>query len=98
MDPPGKPGKDEKIVWENGVVQDKCSPNSEKFWSWLTRRVIAYAKISKDNPALIGVFLDFENYCGKELGRRWLYELSYDTIILAEFAESRGIKMPSLKP
>ena len=90
-------GESEKIVWNSGVVQDRCSPNSEKFWSWMTRRIIAYAKISKDNPALIGVFLDFENYGAYNIGR-WVYELSYDTTILAEFAKSRGIKIPSLKP
>ena len=87
----------EKNVWANGTVQDKYSPNSKQLWAWLNDRIIAYAKISKDNPALIGVFLDFENY-GWVGGGRWIYDLSYDTTILAEFAEARGIKIPSLKP
>ena len=88
----------QKIVWNNGVVQDKYSPNSDQFWDWFYERVLTYAKISIDEPSLIGVFLDFENYQLPD-GAHWaLYELSFDETIMEGFAAAKDVPLPELEP
>lgn len=87
----------EKIVWQGGVVQGKYNPNSDSLWEWLSERILTYAKISVEEPALIGVFLDYENY-GAPHGAGWLYSISYDKNILEKFAKSKKIKFPKLSP
>jgi hypothetical protein len=87
-----------RFLCDTGLEQPIWSPNSDEFWDWTSRYVLAYAKISRDNPHLIGVFLDYENYFPgrKEAGN--LYRLSYDDSILARFAKSRKIELPVIEP
>jgi hypothetical protein len=87
---------DPRVVWENGVVQDLYSPSSDQLWEWMTGHILDQAKISAENPAVIGTFLDFENYARNRV--RNCYFLSYDELTLAQFAETRGLKLPALEP
>lgn len=83
-----------KTVWASGDEQELASPNSDELWAWLTDQITQYARISVENPALMGVFLDYENYSPKAHGN--LYELSYDNKIIGEFAAAKGLKIPEL--
>jgi hypothetical protein len=47
-------------------------------------------------PNLMGVFLDYENYASGTRGGWMLYDLMYDDVILARFAEAREIELPEL--
>ena len=86
-----------KRVWEDGYEQDIASPNSDELWDWMTGMIVNYARISVECLALIGVFLDYENYSPGH--RRWeCYNLSYDDKIVGEFAASRGLKLPGPRP
>jgi hypothetical protein len=85
-----------RMLWENGIEQPLWSPNSDEFWQWTTKYVVEYARMSVTDQHLIGVFLDYENYAP---GRRWnLYSLSYDDLILGQFAKAQGIQLPDLAP
>ncbi len=103
-DIPAIPEK-KKIVSYQGVVQTKYSPNSEELWEWFTERVLTYAKISLEEAAMIGVFVDYENYSqprGPEPERKKLigdlYRISFDQDIIDKFAKSRKIEIPKLLP
>jgi len=85
---------DVKLVWRDGSEQELASPNSDELWDWMTGLIVSYAKISTEYPNLSGVFLDYENYSPGNQGN--CYDLSYDTKILTEFAEARGIELPGL--
>ena len=85
-----------RLTWANGKEQDLYSPNSEELWAWMSERILGYARLSVEIPALMGVFLDFENYAPGRQGNA--YALSYDGKILAEFAQARGIEPPALAP
>ncbi|HIJ64967.1 MAG TPA: hypothetical protein HPP77_03370 [Candidatus Hydrogenedentes bacterium] len=92
---PDEPAADGKrVTWGNGAEQPLWSPNSDEFWEWLTRYVLAYARIASKDPHLVGVFLDFENYAPGNQGN--LYSISYDDVILKRFAESRELLLPDL--
>ncbi len=94
-DSPESDGK--RLVWANGAEQPLWSPNSDELWEWMNRYIVEYAKLSTKNRYLIGVFLDFENYApGGKMGN--CYGLSYDDIIMAKFADARGLKLPKLEP
>ncbi len=86
--------KGRRVVWANGGEQPLWSVNSDEFWEWTTRYIVAYAKISAQNPHLMGVFLDYENYAKGKQGN--LYSLSYDDAILGKFAKAKGIALPEL--
>ncbi len=92
--PKGKEADGKRFVWADGTVEPLWSPNSDAFWDWTTRYVVAYAEIAAENPHLVGVFLDYENYWTK--GKPNCYDLSYDDIILEKFAKARGLNMPAL--
>ncbi|MBM4084546.1 MAG: hypothetical protein FJ272_07130 [Planctomycetes bacterium] len=84
-----------RLLWSSGNEQPLWSPNSDEFWEWMRRYIVQYAEMSKTHPHLIGVFLDFENYAvGKE---RNLYSLSYDDLILGQFAQAKGVERPKLE-
>ncbi len=85
-----------KLIWANGAEQDLYSPNSDELWDWMTGLILEYARISKEQPALIGVFLDYENYAENSQGNA--YDLSYDDKIMGEFAAAKGITLPALAP
>ncbi len=82
------------LVWANGGEQPLWSPNSDEFWDWTNKYIIEYAKISAENPHLMGVFLDYENYAPGKQGN--CYSLSYDDLIMGKFAEAQGIELPEL--
>lgn len=83
-----------KMVWADGVEQQLASPNSDELWDWMTREITSYAKISLECPALIGVFLDYENYSPGGEGN--CYGLSYDNKIMGEFAAAAKLQLPEL--
>ncbi len=92
--PAGGAANGKRVVWPGGGEQSLWSPNSDEFWQWTTRYIVEYAKISRENPHLMGVFLDYENYSPGGQGN--LYSLSYDDVILAAFAQAKGIELPKL--
>ncbi|MGD9494808.1 MAG: hypothetical protein AB7Y46_00730 [Armatimonadota bacterium] len=81
-----------RMVWASGLEDELWSPNSDEFWAWTNELILEYAKISRDMPALFGVFLDYENYA---LGPN-AYSLSYDDLILGKFAQAQNIELPEL--
>jgi hypothetical protein len=83
-----------KMVWASGVEQELASPNSDELWTWMTDQIVSYAQISLQCPALMGVFLDYENYSPNGGGN--LYDLSYDDKIMGEFAAAKGVELPEL--
>lgn len=83
-----------RMVWANGVEQALWSVNSDEFWEWTSRLIVAYAHIGAENKALMGVFLDYENYAPG--GQDNLYSLSYDDTILAKFAAEAHVDIPVL--
>ena len=86
----------DRLVWADGTEQDLYAPDSDALWRWLTDRVVGYARVRVDEPALLGVFLDFENYAPGRQGNA--YSLSYDRQVLGRFAEDAGVAMPDLAP
>ncbi|MEA3368209.1 MAG: hypothetical protein U9R68_08865, partial [Planctomycetota bacterium] len=92
--PKGKEADGKRYVWADGTEEPLWSPNADAFWEWTNRHIVAYAKIAADNPHLVGVFLDYENY--SPLGKPNCYALSYDDIILKAFAKARGLGLPAL--
>jgi hypothetical protein len=85
-----------RFVWQDGSIQDLYSPNADELWDWMTRLILGHARLSVENPAIVGSFLDFENYAAGKQGN--CYELSYDMKILTEFAAERGLNVPDLGP
>lgn len=86
------------FVHRNGTEYDILSPNSEDLWTVMQERILAVARISQRLPVL-GVFLDYEKYAptpGGFVGH--CYSLSYDEKILGEFAQARGLTLPTLRP
>jgi hypothetical protein len=94
---PGPETEGRLLLWANGQEQPLWSPNSDEFWAWTTQYVLEYARISAEDPHLMGVFLDYENYAPKPKPGN-LYDLSYDDMIMARFAEARGSSFRSLSP
>jgi len=92
-DGPASDGK--RMVWANGVEQPLWSPNADEFWAWTEQYIVEYAKMGAENRHIMGVFLDYENYAPGRAAN--LYDLSYDDIILAKFADAKGIELPKLE-
>ena len=87
--PEGAEADGKRMVWSKGGEQPIWSPNSDEFWEWTHKYVVAYARMSAENEHIVGVFLDYENY-GRDLKEGNAYSLSYDDVILAKFAEAKG--------
>lgn len=90
------PAEGERLVWANGVEQELYSPCADAFWAWTERYILEYARLAAEQPALLGVFLDYENYSPNAQGNG--YELSYDAAALNRFAAERGATIPTLPP
>ena len=93
----------QRMIWKSGGRQDVYSPNMDRFWDRLAQQVLRCAEISVEEPAIIGVFLDHENYWetdppSAEPKEKTLFGLSYDAKILGEFAAARKIELPDLQP
>ena len=84
-----------RLVWADGTQQDLYSPNADELWQWMSERIVGYARVSVEVPALMGVFLDFENYAPR--AQSSAYALSYDAPILAAFGQAAGIDVPPLE-
>lgn len=95
LDDPKADGK--RVVWASGSEQPLWSPNSDELWAWMTRYIVAYAKMSGEDEHLIGVFLDYENYAPGQRGGN-LYSLSYDQETMDRFAAEAGVSIPALAP
>ena len=92
--PTGPEAGGKRVVWASGTEQLLWSPNSDEFWEWTTQYIVEYAKMSAEDPHIMGVFLDYENYAPGSEGN--LYALSYDDVILGKFAEAQGVELPEL--
>lgn len=92
--PDGSEADGKRMVWANGSEQPLWSPNSDEFWEWTNKYIVEYARISAEDPHLMGVFLDYENYSPGGQGN--LYSLSYDDVILDLFAKARELTLPEL--
>lgn len=88
---------EERLVWAVGTEQEICSPNADELWGWMTHRIVQYARISLEEPALMGAFLDFENYWPGKQGWNG-YPLSYDMAVMRAFAAVQDIQLPELDP
>lgn len=86
----------ERLVWANGVEQELYSPCADAFWAWSERYILEYARLAAEQPSLLGVFLDYENYSPGRPGDA--YDLSYDAATLARFAADHGVTIPELPP
>ncbi len=95
--PAGPTADGKRVVWASGSEQPLWSPNSDELWDWMTKDIVAYARLAAADPTLIGVFLDYENYAPGVHGGH-LYDLSYDDLILGAFATDRKITLPELAP
>lgn len=87
---------DVRLVWADGTQQDLYSPNAEELWDWMSQQILAFARVSVEEPALMGVFLDFENYAPRSQSNA--YPLSYDTRILDSFSQAKSLEIPTLAP
>lgn len=85
-----------QLVWKDGQTQGIYSPNADELWEWMSKLILMHASVSRDFPALMGVFLDYEIYSKPWLG--WAYPLSYDEQILNAFAKAKGFDRPKLDP
>jgi hypothetical protein len=75
-----------------------ASPNGDALWQYWTDRIVFYARLSRQVPAVLGVFLDFENYDTVKVGGSMCYTLSYDEPVLRRFAETLGLELPEPLP
>lgn len=82
----------------SGRYGELASPNADALWQYWTDRVLFYAGLSRQVPAVMGVFLDFENYDAVKVGGGMCYTLSYDEPILRQFAEAKGLQLPQPLP
>ena len=85
----------DRLVWANGRRQDLYAPTSDTLWSWLEQRLSDYARLSLQEPALVGAFLDFENYAPGRQGNA--YPISFDAQTVARFAEAYRLDIPHLE-
>lgn len=85
-----------QYVYPDGHACDIYSPNAEELWRWLTDTILAQAQVSVEVPAMVGAFLDFENYGQGKAGN--CYGLSYDEKIIREFALHIEVAIPQLPP
>ncbi len=93
--PEGEAADGKRLVWASGSEQPLWSPNSDEFWAWTTKYIVAYAKMAADDETMMGVFLDYENYAPGAHGGN-LYSLSYDDEIMSAFATAQGIEFPEM--
>jgi len=84
----------QRATASNGQYGNLASPNSDVLWDYWRDRVLFYAELSVEVPAVLGVFLDFENYDKVKIGGGMCYVISYDEPILQRFAASRGLSLP----
>jgi hypothetical protein len=83
-----------KYVYPDGHDCDIYSPNADELWDWMTETILAQARVSLEVPAMVGVFLDYENYGHGKAGN--CYGLSYDSRILREFALDAEVAIPEM--
>ena len=88
----------QRATGPKGRCGNLASPNSEALWSYWRDRVLFYARLSREQPSVMGVFLDFENYDKVQIGGGMCYTLSYDEEILLLFAADKGLKLPDPLP
>jgi hypothetical protein len=85
-----------RMLYENGVEQAICSPDSDELWQWMVGLILEYARISMQIPSLTGVFLDFENYYPPQRPGH-LYFLSYDDAMMSAYAGAKGLTLPQIE-
>ena len=93
-----KGGPEQRATAANGLCNQLASPNSDELWEYWHDRILFYAELSREIPAVMGSFLDFENYDKVKIGGGMCYTLSYDAPILRRFADARGLQLPEPLP
>lgn len=81
-----------------GRCGELASPNGDRLWGYWRDRILFYARLSREVPSVLGVFLDFENYDPAKVGGGMCYTLSYDAPVLERFAAAQGLKLPDPLP
>jgi hypothetical protein len=63
-------------------------PDSEAWQKYMLKWLSTYARIQQQEPALLGVFLDFEHYAKPKIMEP--YDYSYDTRNIAQYQKETG--------
>ena len=87
-----------RVTSATGQYGALASPNADALWDYWRDRILFYARLSRDVPSVLGVFLDFENYDTARIGGGMCYTLSYDEPVLRDFAASQGLTLPDPLP
>ncbi len=87
-----------RVTDARGRYGELGSPNADALWNYWRDRVLFYAGLSREVPAAMGVFLDFENYDPGAIGGGMCYALSYDEPVLQGFAAAQGMALPDPLP
>ncbi len=87
-----------RVTAASGRYGELASPNANALWDYWRDRILFYARLSRDIPSVMGVFMDFENYDSARIGGGMCYTLSYDEPVLQAFAESQGLSLPDPLP
>jgi len=85
----------QQLVFENGVRIPIAAPLSEALWNYFAEAILPYVEMSRQLPAMMGVFLDFEVYSDIKYSNA--YTTSYDDKAFAEFFQSRQQAVPALE-
>lgn len=85
----------QQLVFENGVRIPIAAPLSDVLWTHFKQSILPYVRISRQQPALMGVFLDFEVYSDIKYSNA--YTVSYDDQAFKNFFQSRKLPMPELE-
>jgi len=93
-----KGAPEQRATASNGRYGNLASPNSDELWQYWRDRILFYARLSKEIPSVMGVFLDFENYDKVKIGGGMCYTLSYDAPILRKFAAAQDLVLPDPLP
>jgi hypothetical protein len=57
-----------RVTSATGRYGALASPNADALWDYWRDRILFYARLSRDVPSVLGVFLDFENYDTARIG------------------------------
>ena len=85
----------ESFVYADGTKVGICSPISKRYWEYLEKWILTYAKVSS-RGGVSGLFLDFEMYARPKLSNAFL--VSYDKESLKLFGKYKNINIPGNSP
>jgi len=88
---------DGKRYYPDGGEEPILSPSSDELWNTLTTAIEACATLSLTNPAIQGIFFDFEDYCSPHAYQH-TYLISYDDVIIGKFETAESITVNATPP